>query len=79
MFAAGVPLRTPAALKVTPFGRLPVSLSVGAGKPVAVTVNVPAVPTWNAVLFALVIVGAWFTVTAKVPSVEFAQLLFDLV
>jgi len=31
---------------------------VGAGKPVAVTVNVPAVPTVKAVLLALVIAAA---------------------
>ena len=38
-----------------PLGSAPVSLNVGAGEPVAVTVNVPAVPTVNVVLFALVI------------------------
>lgn len=44
--AAGVPLRTPeTALKVTPVGSAPVSESVGRGKPVTVTVNVPAVPS----------------------------------
>ena len=60
---AGVPLRTPvAALNVTPLGSAPVSLSVGAGDPVAVTVNVPAEFTVNAVLFALVIAGAMPTV-----------------
>ena len=54
--AIGVPLRTPVAiLKVTPLGRAPVSLSVGFGNPVAVTVNVPAVPTTNVVLLELVI------------------------
>ncbi len=55
---AGVPLSTPAELKVTPLGRAPVSLKVGAGKPVAATVNVPAAPTVKAVLLALVIAGA---------------------
>jgi len=45
-------------LNVTPAGSEPVSLSVGAGVPVAVTVNVPAVPTVNVVLLALVIDGA---------------------
>ena len=53
------------ALNVTPLGSAPVSLSVGAGNPVAVTVNVPAVPTVNVVLFALVIAGAWLTVSVK--------------
>jgi hypothetical protein len=63
--AAGVPLKTPAELKVTPEGNAPVSLNVGAGKPPAVTVNVPADPTVNVVLFALVIVGAKPTVSVK--------------
>ena len=55
---AGVPERTPAALNVTPLGRTPDSEKVGVGFPVAVTVNVPAVPTINVVLFALVMAGA---------------------
>src|ERR1700686_5021537 len=42
-------------LNVTPLGRKPLSLNVGIGKPVGVTVNVPAVPFVNVVLFALVI------------------------
>jgi len=63
---AGVPPSTPvAALKVTPLGNAPDSLSVGLGKPVAVTVNEPAVPEVNVVLLALVIAGAWFTVSVK--------------
>jgi hypothetical protein len=48
-------------LKLTPLGRAPVSVNVGVGKPVAVSVNYPGVPTTNVVLLALVIVGAWFT------------------
>jgi hypothetical protein len=52
-------------LKVTPDGRAPYSLRVGEGDPVAVTVNVPAVPTVNVVLFGLVMAGAWFTVRLK--------------
>jgi len=52
-----VPLSTPADVKVTPLGSVPVSLKVGAGKPVAVTVNDPAVFATNVVLAALVIVG----------------------
>src|ERR1017187_8614194 len=55
-------------VSVTPEGRLPVSpiTIVGAvGKPVVVTAKVPAVPTLNAVLFALVMAGAWFTVSVK--------------
>ena len=54
-----------AAVKVTPEGNGPVSLSVGDGNPVAVTVNDPAVPTVNVVLFALVIAADWFTVSVK--------------
>jgi hypothetical protein len=52
-------------VKVTPLGNVPVSLKVGAGKPVFVTVKVPAVPTTNVVPFALVIPGASFTVKVK--------------
>jgi hypothetical protein len=59
---AGVPLRVPVpfplSLNVTPLGSAPVSLSEGVGLPVVVTVKLPAVPTVNAVLFALVIAGA---------------------
>ena len=59
MFAAGVPLSTPVfAFKVTPPGSAPLSVKVDAGKPLAVTVNVPAVATLKTVLFALVIAGA---------------------
>ena len=53
---AGVPLRIPVpGLNVTPEGNVPVSDRVGAGRPVAVTVNDPAEPTTNDELFALVI------------------------
>src|SRR2546427_13274433 len=65
--AAGVPLRTPVVvLNVTPVGSVPVSLNVGAGNPVAVTVNVPTVPTVNVVLLALVMAGARSTVSVEV-------------
>ena len=64
--AVGVPDRIPvAALNVTPVGSVPVSLNVGAGDPVAVTVNVPAVPSEKAAAFALVIAGGEFTVSVK--------------
>jgi hypothetical protein len=56
-----VPLIVPvAAVKVSPLGRVPVSVKVGAGVPVAVTVNVPGVPIIKAEpeVFALVIAGA---------------------
>ena len=45
-------------VKVTPLGRAPVLLKVGAGKPVAVTVKVPAVPTVKVVVLAEVMAGA---------------------
>ena len=62
MPAAGVPLSTPVpALKRDAGSAARRSrLSVGVGKPVAVTVNVPATPTVKVVAFALVIAGAWF-------------------
>jgi hypothetical protein len=64
--AAGVPLNVPVeAVNVTPLGSVPISLSVGAGTPVAVTVKVPAVLAVKVVLFALVIAGPWFTVNVK--------------
>ena len=46
-------------LKVTPLGSAPLSLSVGAGEPVAITVNDPGKPAANVVVVALVIEGAW--------------------
>ena len=54
--------------KVTPLGSAPISVRVGVGVPVVVTENVPAAPTVNVVLLALVITGAalgLFTVTVK--------------
>ena len=60
----GVPDKTPPE-NVTPVGRVPASVIVGVGEPVAVTVNVPAVPTTKVVLFALVMAGAWLTVSVK--------------
>ena len=52
-------------LKVTPLGRVPDSVRDGVGVPVIVTENVPAVPTINVVLLALVITGAMLTVSVK--------------
>jgi hypothetical protein len=67
--AAGVPLSVavpfPLSTNATPLGSVPVSLSDGVGAPVVVTVKLPAVPTVNVVVFALVIAGAWFTVSVK--------------
>ena len=45
-------------LNVTPLGSVPVSVRDGAGAPVVVTVKLPAVPTVNVVLLALVMPGA---------------------
>ena len=65
--AAGVPLSTPvAALNVTPPGKVPVSLRLGVGTPLAVTVKLPALPTVKVVLVALVIAGAWAVATVRV-------------
>ncbi len=60
----GVPLITPVvALSEAHGGKVPaVTLKVGAGEPVAVAVNVPAVLTEKLVVAALVIVGACCTV-----------------
>jgi hypothetical protein len=69
VLVAGVPLSTPVELlNVTPVGSGPDSLSVGAGVPVAITVNVPGAPTVNVVLFELVIVGP--PVTVRVAAFE---------
>jgi len=70
VFAAGVPLSRPAEVNVTPLGSVPVSLNIAGGKPTPVTVKVPAVPTINGVLVALVMAGAWFTVNMKLCVVE---------
>jgi hypothetical protein len=67
--AAGVPLRAPVVvLNVTPVGRVPVS-AYDVGDPLAVTWNIPAVPTVKVVLARLEITGAvtvaGFTVRVK--------------
>ena len=41
-----------------PAGKAPASITAGAGRPVAVTVNDPATPMLNVALFALAIPGA---------------------
>src|SRR5579875_317557 len=57
--AAGVPARVavplPLSVKVTPPGRVPVSVSAGTGEPVAVMVSLNAVPTVDVAAAALVI------------------------
>ncbi len=53
-----VPLSTRVAdVNVTPVGSVPVCVTVGAGNPVVVTVNVPGAPTVNVVALALVMAG----------------------
>ena len=66
--AAGVPEITPVVgSRPRPLGRVPVvTAKVGAGKPVAATVKLPAVPTVKVALAALVMVGDWPTVRVKV-------------
>jgi len=67
---AGIPLTVavpfPLSVNVTAFGSDPTSLNTGVGTPVAVTLNVPFVPTVNVVLLLLVIVGDEWTVTVVV-------------
>src|SRR5437870_5080448 len=68
--AAGVPLSVavplPLSVKVTPVGSVPVLVTVATvGNPLVVTVNVPALPTVKVATFALVIRGAWVTVSVK--------------
>ena len=69
MPAAGVPASVavplPLLVNVTPVGSVPVRVTVAAGKPVVVMLNVPAVPIVNEALFALVMAGAWLTVSVK--------------
>ena len=68
VLAPGVPEITPeVGSSVRPLGRVPVvTAKVGAGKPLAATVKLPAVPTVKVALAALVMVGAWPTVSVKV-------------
>src|ERR1700722_12756402 len=61
-----VPVRTPVGLNERPFGNAPASLNVGVGKPVAARSKVPAVPTVNVALLAVVIAGASSMTRVKV-------------
>jgi hypothetical protein len=62
---AVVLVRTPAVENVTPVGSVPDSVNVGAGNPVAVTVNELAVPAVKVADAALVIAAAWSTFRVK--------------
>ena len=53
-------------VRVTPDGRAPMLLKVGAGKPCALRVSEPALPTVKVALFALVNDGASSTVRVNV-------------
>ena len=70
MPTAGVPLNLavpfPLFTNVIPEGNAPDSVIVGAGVPAVVMVNVPAVPTLNAVLAALAIAGPALAVSVNV-------------
>src|SRR5436305_1305256 len=59
-----VPL--PLSVKVTLAGSAPDWVGAAlSGKPVVVTLNVPAAPVWKVVVFELVMAGAWLTVGVK--------------
>jgi hypothetical protein len=76
---AGVPPSTPVVLlSITPLGRVPFSENVGAGNPLAVTVNDDTNPDPNKILAALVIAGAWFTASVKL-CVALGRLPLDAV
>ena len=57
-------------VKLTPPGSAPLSARLGAGGPTEVTGKEPAAPTVKVAWPALVIAGAWLTVSVKawVPS-----------
>ena len=69
MPAAGVPASVavplPLSVNEMPPGREPVSVKVEAGKPLVVTEKVPAEPTVNVALAALVIAGGCPTMRMK--------------
>ena len=69
LLAAGVPLNfavpLPLSMKVTPDGKLPDSEIAGAGDPVVVTLNDPAVPILKLALFGLVNAGPCPTFNVK--------------
>ena len=56
VLAVPLSVPVPSSWNVTPLGKAPLSVRLGAGEPVVVIVKDPAVPTVNVVLFALVIV-----------------------
>jgi hypothetical protein len=47
-------------MKPTPAGNAPLSVSDGAGEPVAITVKLLGAPTVNVTALELMIAGAWF-------------------
>jgi hypothetical protein len=61
-----VPDSKPEVDNVTPLGRAPVSVNVGAGKPVVVTWKVAGLATIKVAFSVLVIDGCWPIVRVKV-------------
>ena len=75
MPAAAVPARRPLEESVTPEGSVLAVVKVGAGKPVAVNGNEPALPGVNVVVVTVPSsVGARLTVRATAVLVETARL-----
>ena len=75
----GVPLKTPAALRVTPLGSVPVALKVGVGAPLAATVKLPLVLTTKVVAFPLVMAGGKCTGTMTVLVMTLVKLVPEIV
>ena len=76
MPAAGVPasvaVRLPLSVKVTPVGRVPLTVSAGTGPPCVVTVKEPALPVVNAVVAGLVPVPGLGTASYQ-PEINLAN------
>jgi hypothetical protein len=66
---ASVPVLFLLSVNVAPLGNAAVSANVAIGKPVAVTVNDPAVPAVKLVLLALVMAGGAFITIMRFPVV----------
>ena len=64
-----------AGFKVRPLGSVPVvTVKVEAGKPVAVTLNVPAAPTTKVAVLTLTMFGGVLTPMARVRTTSLAPL-----
>jgi hypothetical protein len=76
------PVPLPLSVKLSPAGSDPVSVSVGTGEPLVLTVKVYVVPTVAMLVAALLIAGAWLTVStndcvAKPPGVLAVMLIVN--